>query len=87
MELIRSIFVPVFKPVAVMLYNMVCSVPEFWVKIIFMAVFLALIIWVATLKKEGIDEKTGKPLSPVHDLRYFAGTILFIQLLFYIWLG
>jgi len=77
----------ILKPIAVFLYHMVCAVSILWVKVIFTALVLGIVLWVFSLKNEAKDSDTGKKYPLWRDLRLWAALVLTLQAAGYLILG
>ena len=85
LDTIRDALISLFKPFAVMCFNLVKDVSSGQAILIYILVLVAVAVWVLTLKQEKQKKENwpGKPLF-LHDLRFWAVVILLLQIGFYV---
>lgn len=82
---VRDALISLFKPFAVMCFNLVKPVSSGQAILIYILVLVAVAVWVLTLKqeKQKKEDWPGKKLF-LHDLRLWAVLILVLQIAFYV---
>jgi hypothetical protein len=81
----KEMIISLLKPFAEICYKFANAVSPGAAATIYILVLVALAVWVLTLKQEK-PRKTGRPGKNLllHDLRFWAVLILFLQIVIYI---
>ena len=82
----RDFLLTVLKPLSNMFYNWTAAVPMGAVKLIFVGMLVLMMVWVWRLRSERV-EADGVWTRVCNDLRFWALSILSVQVVIYILLG